>query len=378
MGVKKKHKKRSWLRMLILLVNWLVLIALLISYFSPVTPPETNVIPALLALLYPALLLANILFVVYWIIRWKYYFLFSLIAILIGYSAFFKTFSFNAEKSVDVYDDALKVLSYNVRIFDYYNWKGNQNFFIRNSVFDFVNHQQADVVSFQEFFHGSEKSFPTLGPFLQNSEAKNYHVDYVIQRGDSKHFGLATFTRFPIVGRGKIRFEGETANSGIFSDVVFEGDTLRVFNFHLESVKFSKADYQFVKELAEPNTITGSNTKIILSKLSRAFKSRAAQADVVARYIQESPYPVIVCGDFNDTPLSYVYNTVAEGLNDAFLESGAGTGASFAGGIPLLRIDYILHSKTLEAFHFERQTVDYSDHYPISAYFKIKESNKNK
>ncbi len=378
MGAKKKNKKHSWLRTLILLANWLVLIALLISYLSPFTHPETNVVPALLALLYPALLLANILFVVYWIIRWKYYFLFSLIAILAGYSAFFKTFSFNAEKPVGSYSDALKVLSYNVRIFDHYKWKSNQNFFIRNSVFDFVNHQQADIICFQEFFHGNEKSFPTVGPFLENSEAKNYHIDYVIQRGDSKHFGLATFTRFPIVGRGNIHFGDKTANSGIFTDVVFEGDTLRVFNFHLESVKFSKADYTFVKELSDPAIVNGSNTKIIVGKLSRAFKSRSAQADVVARYIQESPYPVIVCGDFNDTPLSYVYNTVAEGLNDAFLETGAGTGASFAGGIPLLRIDYILHSKSLEAYRFERHTVDYSDHYPISAYFKSKVSKKNK
>jgi len=144
-----------------------------------------------------------------------------------------------------------------------------------------------------------------------------------------------------------------------------------VFNFHLESVKFSKADYKFVSDFTETANPYSSNTKVILGKLRRAFKSRAKQANIVAAFIRESPYPVIVCGDFNDTPLSYVYKTVSAGLNDSFLEIGQGTGVSYAGGIPFLRIDYILHSKSLEAFRFNIHNVNYSDHYPISCYFKL-------
>lgn len=372
---RKQKRKNNWFTRIILILNIIVIIPLVISYFSPVVNPYTSVIPALAALFYPILLILNIVFIIFWIFRWRFWFLLSLIAIAAGYGMFFKTFAFNADKPVGNYDDALKLLSYNVRLFDQYKWTGGQNYFTRNSIFEFTNSQQADIVCFQEFFHGTKKTFPTIGPFLSRSDLKNYHVDYVQVRGnDAKHYGLATFTKFPIVGKGNIHFEGSSANSGIYTDIIFKKDTIRIFNFHLESVKLSRADHQFVSEVIDPGTgALSSSSEIILRKLSRATKRRATQAEIVAGYIKQSPYPVIVCGDFNDTPLSYVYHTISRNLKDAFLEIGRGAGETYAGGIPFLRIDYILHSNSLEAYRFERHRVKYSDHYPISCYFKVKE-----
>lgn len=371
---RKQKRKNTWFTRILLVLNIIVIIPLVISCFSPVVNPDTTVIPALAALFYPILLILNTIFIIFWIFRLRFWFLLSLIAIIAGYGMFFKTFAFNADKPVGNYDDALKLVSYNVRLFDQYKWTGGQNYFTRNSIFDFTNSQQADIVCFQEFFHGTEKTFPTIGPFLQRSDLKNYHVDYVQVRGnDTKHYGLATFTKFPIVGKGDIHFEGSSANSGIYTDIIFKEDTIRVFNFHLESVKLSRADHQFVSEVIDPGTGTSSsNSEIIAGKLSRAAKRRAKQAEIVEGYIKHSPYPVIVCGDFNDTPLSYVYHIISRGLKDAFLEIGSGAGETYAGGIPFLRIDYILHSDALEAYRFERHRVDYSDHYPISCYFKVK------
>jgi endonuclease/exonuclease/phosphatase family metal-dependent hydrolase len=369
----KQNKKNSWFLRLILIVNILAVIALAGSSVSPYVHPDTCVIPALLALFYPVLLLANILFIVFWILKLRYFFIFSLITILAGYSQFFVTFSFNSDKPVGSYDEAMKIVSYNVRLFDQFKWKGNQNFFTRNAVFDFIHSQQADIVCFQEFFHGSEKSFPTIDPFLEKSETKNYHIDYVLTKGDNKHYGLATFTKLPVVGKGSIRFDNSSSNSGIYTDIVFQADTIRVFNFHLESIRFSKADHKFVSEVIDPAAAPQySSSKIIFQKLSNAIRKRAKQADKVRSYIDKSPYPVIVCGDFNDTPLSYTYRTVSSGLDDAFLETGRGVGASYAGGIPFLRIDFILHDSTLDAYRFEKHKVTFSDHYPLSCYFKMK------
>lgn len=373
MAGKSTKNSKSWFTRILLFLNWVLILALVVSYLSPITRPETTVIPALLALVYPVLLIANFIFVLFWIFRFKYYFIFSLLALLAGYNSFFKTITFNKEKPVGSYSDAIKMVSYNVRLFDQYKWAGDQNYFTRNSVFDFIHAQQADIVCFQEFFHGNEKSFPTIEPFLEKSNALNYHIDFVKTVGDKKHYGLATFTKYPIVGKGIIRFENARSNSGTYTDVIFKKDTIRVFNVHLESVRFSKADHKFVAEIIDPGqAIHSSNSRVIVQKLSQAFKKREKQADVVAQYLAESPYPVIVCGDFNDTPLSYVYRTIAKNLNDSFLEIGNGVGSTYAGGIPFLRIDFILHSDVLEPFRFKKHDVNYSDHYPLSCYFKIK------
>jgi len=368
---KKKHKT-SLLTKLILFVNFILIFALTLCYLAPYTYPETSIIPALLAVFYPILLIINTIFIIFWIIRLKYFFLFSLITIVAGYNLFFKVFAFSSEKPVGAYEQAMKVLSYNVRLFDQFKWTGNQNYFTRNSVFEFVHSEQADIVCFQEFFHGNEKSFPTIEPFLEKSETKNYHVDYVLTRGNNKHYGLATFTKYPIVGKGNIKFENSTSNSGIYTDIVFKKDTVRVFNIHFESIRLSKADHQLVSDVIDPGAPTQkSNFSTIIRKLSSATRKRAKQADLVNYYISQSPYPVIVCGDFNDTPLSYVYNTVSEDLNDVFLEIGSGFGASYADDIPFLRIDYILYSDAFEPYRFKKHEVNYSDHYPITCYFKM-------
>ncbi len=375
MAGRNQKRKNSWPTRIILLLNILFVIPLVIAYFSPVVHPDTSIIPALFALFYPILIIVNMLFMLYWIVRLRFYFLISLLALAGGYNLFFRAFALNNdEKPVGSYDDALKIVSYNVRLFDQYKWTGGQNYFTRNSVFEFTISQQADVVCFQEFFHGTEKTFPTIGPYVEMSETKNYHVDYVLVKGnDEKHYGLATFTRFPILNKGNIRFENSSSNSGIYTDILFNADTIRIFNFHLESVRLNRADHQFVSEIVDPGAAgNSSSSKVIIRKVSQAIQRRAKQAEKVSRIISQSPYPVIVCGDFNDTPLSYAYHTISNGLRDAFVEIGSGVGATYAGGIPFLRIDYMLHSDALEAFRFEKHQVTHSDHYPISCYFKLK------
>jgi endonuclease/exonuclease/phosphatase family metal-dependent hydrolase len=369
--------KRKWPYRAMLILNLVFVAALLISYLAPFTHPKISTVPAMLALVYPVLWIINVIFMVFWMLRLRWYFLFSLLSLIIGLNIFMRMISISAPTDGQESKADFKILSYNVRLFDQYKWHSDQDYFTRDAVFDFIHSQNPDIVCFQEFFHGNDTYFPTIGPFVAASEAKNYHVGYVKTVGDKKHYGLATFTRFPIVRREEINFEDAVSNSGIFTDVVIKTDTIRIFNFHLESVRFSQADYKFVSEVMDP-AATGhsSSSRIIFYKLHKAFLRRARQASVVRQYISQSPYPVIVCGDFNDTPTSFVYRTISKNLRDAFLDAGTGLGTTYAGGIPFLRIDFILHSPQLKAQHYQKYPVEYSDHYPISCAFSLEEEGK--
>ena len=366
---RKKHPM-SWSSKILPGINLLLAAAILLSYLAPVVNPKTTSIPALLGLVYPVLFILNFLFLVWWIMRARWFFIIPLLAILIGWNVFVKHFGFGRDNITQTSHNSLKILSYNVRMFDVQNWRQGQEPVSRDSIMSFLNSENADIVCFQEFFHGEQNYFSTVEPFADILKAGYIHTDFVISKGGNKHFGLATFSRFPIINKGIIHFTGALANSGIYSDVVIDGDTIRIFNVHLESVKFSNSDYKYVSELMEPGAgQTSSNSKIIFSKLKNAFDKRAEQAKVVAGYINQSPYPIILCGDFNDTPSSFAYHTISHGLQDAFLNSGFGLGSTYAGDVPFLRIDFILHSPELLSSKYERHKVWFSDHYPISCYY---------
>lgn len=370
---KSKKTRLSFGSKVILGLNIIFIVCLFISYLSPLVNPVSNWIPAMFGLFYPAIFLLNAFFVLYWIFRFKYYFLFSLATMLLGTGFFLDYIRFNEEKPVGNYKDALKILSYNVRLFDQYKATPGQEFFTRNSIFSLIKEENPDVVCFQEFFHGNEKYFPTIGPFQEKVDIQYYYADYIKVVEDWKHYGIATFSKYPIINQGAIHFDNSTTNSAIFTDVVFKNDTIRIFNLHLQSPHFSNADYQYVSEFTDPGfESNNSGSTIIFRKLINAFKKRSDQVQVVAVKIADSPHPIVVCGDFNDTPSSFTYHTISKNLKDAFLETGKGVGSTFAGGLPFLRIDYILHSKNLESYKFRKHEVNYSDHYPVTCYFKTK------
>ena len=148
-------------------------------------------------------------------------------------------------------------------------------------------------------------------------------------------------------------------------------DTVRIYNMHLQSIAFGATDYQYMDDL-EKNKQTEDieHSKSIGKRLKKAFIKRARQADLISESIAASPYPVIVCGDFNDTPASYTYHRIAGNLKDAFVESGNGFGKSYVGKFPSFRIDYILHSKQFKAFDFKTIHEELSDHYPVVTYLE--------
>jgi len=151
-------------------------------------------------------------------------------------------------------------------------------------------------------------------------------------------------------------------------------DTIRLYNLHLASIHFKKEDYDFLNEITDNQNQQEfkRNTMNILSKIRAAYVKRRHQVGLLESHINDSPFPVIICGDFNDTPLSYAYRKISKGRKDAFVESGSGFSNTFnEQTFPAIRIDYIFYSPVFTAGNFKVHKIPLSDHYPISCLINL-------
>ncbi len=333
---------------------------LLGAYTASYINPNILIIPSLLGLAYPYLLIGNILLFLYWLTRWKRTAWVSLVIILCGIPAFMTYYGTNSEqKEQQAYD--LSLMSYNIHFFDIYGWSKEKN--TKNKLFDYLNQFQGDIVCLQEFPENiSTQQKQTI---INNLSTYPYfHIDE----------SMAFFSRIPIIRSGKILFNKTYTSSCTYCDILVPRDTIRIYNVHLESYKMGKRERQFMKELSEGlqgNNIT-HDIKNITSRLTKANKNRARQSEQIVLHIQKSPYNVIICGDFNDTPLSYTYRKIKGRFKDSFIEKGRGIGNTYIGEFPSFRIDYILHTPAFKTISYKRDNILLSDHYPVTAKIKIK------
>jgi endonuclease/exonuclease/phosphatase family metal-dependent hydrolase len=341
--------------------------ALLVSYLAVIISPADFVLPAFFGLAYPYLLLINIIMVIIWAMLLRFEVLISVIVIAAGYTHFS-----NYIKLIKTSDDktnTFKVLSYNVRLFNYF--ENNNGAISEKKVIDFIKSQNPDIICLQEFFiSGYPKVEEAL--ILDALGGKYYSHIKLIATGKNRFYGIVTFSKFPIVRKGEI-IHPKSSSLSIYTDVLIQKDTLRIYNNHLQSFRLRRMEHSFIDELAtSTDTETMNEVRGLSSSLKKGFIKRAVQAHVVKDNINRSPYPVLVIGDFNDTPVSYVYSKMRKGLNDSFINSGFGAGFTYKGNYPPNRIDYILYDNTLKNSCFEIKKIKYSDHYPIIAYFKKK------
>jgi endonuclease/exonuclease/phosphatase family metal-dependent hydrolase len=160
----------------------------------------------------------------------------------------------------------------------------------------------------------------------------------------------------------------------VFADILAYGDTIRVFNFHLESIGFQKDDDLFYQEFISSPTETSDIKKGVgrlILKMNKAYAKRAEQVKIMAQLIADSPYRTIACGDLNDLPVSYSYRQISKNMNDSFRARGFGLGTSYSGVYPSFRIDYVFFSEGIYCENFTTIRVKYSDHFPISSDLKI-------
>ncbi len=358
-------------------LNILAILSLILSYSASFISPEKIWWLALFGIGYGIILIANVFFVLFWVLLRNKKYLFSLVVILIGISRVFNIyeihFSGNAplqKKAINSFP--LKVLSYNVRLFDLYNWSHNLE--TREKIFKFLSGESPDIVCFQEYFTSDRKEdhFSNNDTLKKIIPAGYSNIAYSTTLNGYNHWGIATFSKYPIIHKEIVPFEEHGGNIFTFSDINIGTDTIRVYNTHLESIRFGKDDYKFIQNLGGPELDEVKGSMSIILRLKRAFIKRAKQVHVLHQHIRQSPYPVVLCGDFNDTPSSYAYSVLCNGLNDSFRESGSGFGKTYIGAFPSFRIDYILHDEKLKSTGYHTYEVDLSDHFPVSCWIEKK------
>ncbi|MFW5724867.1 MAG: endonuclease/exonuclease/phosphatase family protein [Bacteroidota bacterium] len=368
----KTKSGKSLTTRIFLVFNSLAVAGLLLVYLGVLVNPATFWPFAFAGFLYPVLFVVNVLFVLFWLIRFKAYFLISLLTILIGWEHVQSFIQFNhTHKPLPQEGKNIKILSYNVKVFDLYNYgpRWELNFTERNNIFRFLQEEEFDIICFQEFVHDATGKFKTLDTLPLLVKANRVHTVFNKSSRNINFFGLATFSAYPIVNKGEIEFPTQMGNLCIYSDIKIGSDTIRVYNVHFESIGLSPEDYVFVESISNPgpNFDTESFKKggqRILNRMRKAFNHRASQVETVMEHIQSCPYPVVLAGDFNDIPASWAYRKASGHLSDAF-GSGSGMGQTYISNIPGLRIDYIFHSDEFTPYNFTTGKHNYSDHYPI-------------
>ncbi len=149
-------------------------------------------------------------------------------------------------------------------------------------------------------------------------------------------------------------------------------DTVRIFNLHLQSLRFSDEDLEYLEEPSINNDSSFKKSKNIISKFKTGFAKRRIQSIHVKEEMNKSPYPLVVCGDFNDVPNSFAYHHIGKGLINAFAESGTGSGRTYSHIAPTLRIDNIFADTRFTIHQFARVGKRISDHFPIIVDLELK------
>ena len=356
---------------LLLVLNYIAAIALLLSNIAGSVSPDKLWFLAFLGLAHIPLLLLNIFFIFFWIFLLRKWVLGSLLAVLVSWGHIGTHFRFRNSEITVQSSDTLKIMSFNVRLFDLYQWKNTKKYKTRSRIFRMIKEENPDILCFQEYYSNPAKGFDVRDTLYHLDNLKYSFVASFKSLEGVREWGMAIYSNYPIFNRQRVPFTNSINNYFQYADICKQGDTIRIFNIHFESIHFGQEDYLFINDLgtnySDRQNIIEKGQRIFF-KIGNAFARRAEQVETVRRYVASSPYPVILCGDFNDTPASFVYNHLTTELKDSFCECGSGLSGTYPNLFFPMRIDYILHSNnSFRAFRYRVINEDLSDHLPITA-----------
>lgn len=367
---------RRFAKSILITINFVFAILFLLGAYVIYFDPKGWWFLGLLTIGLPYLFLVLLIFFIFWLIARKSWALISLIAIALAWSPVGNIIPLNLSSSFNMQKDSgsMRILDWNIEHFDILDHKTHPE--IKQKMLDLINEYDPDVACFQEMV-GSEK--PTAINYVQDIASRLKFTDYYYafdprwNFDQDHHFGIIILSKYPIIKRQMINKYPYDYNSIYeYVDLLVHGDTVRLFNIHLQSLRFTGSNINYLNN----PTINGDSdlveSKTIISKLKKGFLKRSVQADNIRLCIDSSTYPVIVCGDFNDVPNSYAYSKIGEGLQNAFVKKGRGIGRTFTSIAPTLRIDNIFVDKRFTVTQFSRRPVRLVDHFPIVADVKLR------
>lgn len=315
---------------------------LLLSYVLPLMPPKTFSTLSVLSLSVPFLILVNVLFFVYWLVKIKKQLLLSLVILVMGYLFFGSLYKFSSHKTITNTTNTISLMNYNVRLFNLYEWIPEKN--IEKKLVNFVKKEQPDILCLQEFRPDKNVDLSFMPYKYQKISGSKF-----------KH-GQAIFSKFPIINNGSVAFPN-TSNNAIYVDVVKGKDTIRIYNIHLQSLHIDTNVENLAKEDSEE----------LIKGVEETFKKQQFQTELFLKNKNDCKYPILIAGDFNNTAFSYVYREIRGDLKDAFKEAGNGFGRTYNFKFFPVRIDFVLADEDFKVNAFKTYDVEFSDHYPVMA-----------
>lgn len=347
----------KFLTIIFFLISLLVLSSIYISPldFWPIS---------FISLSIPFIILFNIFLFVFFVLKRKFLAAFPLIVIILGFKFIISSYSFHFSSHKDE-KETFSILSYNTsRLLkeDVYS----DSFLPKaDEMMAWLADQDADVKCFQEFYNNDESKYWNSVEKLSQNKAYHCFFSGAKVNHTTGEIGVAIFSKHPIVNKGEIIFSSNNFNRGNYADLVIKGDTIRVINIHLQSMEIKRAGISNKRTWDD----MVEDFVFLYYRIKHGAIDRSLQTKILLDFIEESPYKVIVCGDFNETPYGYVYNAFKSKLNNSFEEAGKGFGFTYNGNtLFFLRIDNQFYSKGIEATNLKTyNTINYSDHFPIAA-----------
>ncbi len=343
----------------LLVINGVVTVLFLIACLSPYLNPARWWLIGFTGLIVPYLVLLLVLLIVCWLIAKPVFALIPLVTLAIGWQQLYVLFAWHggAPFVKHKHDADWRIVDWNVQSFNGLTQNRNIKKLVRTEVAESILKFRPDVICLQEFNQGLTED--NIALFNRQYPYHFFSRDY--RRTNGYQSGCIIFSKFPIIDSGRIAYP--VAESLLFADIVKGEDTVRIYTTHLQSFKFKKEDYEDIEKIKEQEDETLAASRSLFRKMKLAFKRRGIQAGMVRQSLDQSPFPSVLCGDFNDVPNSFAYFHIkGNDRQDAFLEKSFGIGRSFISLAPTLRIDYILPDKRFQVKQFEMVDEALSDH----------------
>lgn len=369
----RSKKRLNFFDRLVLWFNVLLCLLLLLSYLAPVTNPGKMWPIAFLGLAYPPLIVLALITIFYWIIRGSWYCLLSLITILVGWNVLVNHVGFRSSvyKTARPDSSSIRMMTYNVHNFKRYGAENDIS--TKHEILELISAQQPDIINFQEFFTRRRGQYDMRDSIIKLLNSPHYYFEK-FRFNDNEGIGMAIFSRYPIINHGLIHLSDEmgSGNQCLYIDIKRNNSVFRVYNVHLQSIRFDPEDYQYVDSVSRIGKPSMTQSKRIAWKLKKAFIKRSEQVIKVKNHSHDCSYPFIIAGDFNDTPSSFAVNQMAKGLKNAFREKGSGIGRTYNGDFPNYQIDYIMASPQFDIRSYKILEKRLSDHYPVCSDLLLK------
>lgn len=327
--------------------NIVITVLTFIAYVLPFLAPKMFPLLSVLTLILPLFLILNGLFFIYWLLQLKRQVFLSGLVLLLGITFINKFYKFSST-DLEAEEKDFTVMSYNVRLFNLFEWLASND--VGHDILAFINEQNPDILCIQEYSANAKV------------DLRIYKYKAIFMEGEQIKTGQAIFSKYPIFNQGDFKIP-TAGNNVIYADIKKGKDTIRVYNIHLQSIKISP-DVNEISEHVE--TINQSKSEQLFGRIREAFKKQEQQADILVKHKEQCKYPIVICGDMNNSAFSYIYRNIKSDLNDCFEEAGTGFGQTYKFKYYPARIDYIFASKKMKVKSFTTFTkFENSDHFPI-------------